>query len=136
MLNSLRQPVFRFLPLLLVALMCMSLSHAARFGKQDMRVYDQGLKEDTRVYSVICENGTRVSVSARFDLPPPLLDPEGNVVNNDDGRRAAIPPSRRKSGDLQPIEICAHPYGKKEHCKSRWDINKAAKYACQKSKRK
>jgi hypothetical protein len=133
MLNTLTKTTFRILPLLLVALVCMSSSYAA---KPTMRIYDQGLKEDARVYHVICKNGTRAGASARYELPPPLLDAEGNPVTDDDSVRATMPSSRGKSGDLQPIEICAHPVGSKDYCKARWDINKAAHYACQKSKRK
>lgn len=136
MFNSLTQTMLRTLTLLLVALMCVSIAHAARPGKPGVRIYDQGLKEDTRVFNVICENGTRAGVSQRFDLPPPALDLQGNPVNTDEGGRAVGAFNRSKSKDLQPVEICAHPYGEKDHCKARWDIDKAARYACQKSRRK
>jgi len=134
MSNTLKQPVIKFLSILLVMLIGISLSHAARPGKPGMRVYDQGLKEDTRVYRVICENGTRTRVSVRFETPQPILDLEGNPVTSEDQPSKRSYTSSRASKDFRPLEICAHPNGKKDYCKARWDIDKAASYACKQSK--
>jgi hypothetical protein len=134
MLNTLTKNTFRILPLLLVALVCMSSSYAA---KPTMRIYDQGQKEDARVYRVVCEDGTtQVGVSQRFPLSQPILDQEGNPVIDEDKARTVMKFSGGRSNQALPIETCAHPVGGKNHCKARWDINKAARYACQKSKRK
>ena len=124
--------ISRLAALVLMTLTGISVASAAKPG---MRIYDQGLQEDTRVYKVICANGTRAGVSARFDLPPPEMDLKGNLITDEGDRTFRQAPTFNFTGSrkFEPKEICAHPYGKKDHCKPRWDINQAATYACKQS---
>ena len=112
------KPLYRFYrltPLLLIAMLSVQSANAARQG---MRVYDQGMKEAARLYLVICEDGTRLSVTSRFDY---LMTPEE---------------TRRRSGvnKFKPSAVCAHPWNDKPVCRSSWNVDQAAAYACRQPK--
>lgn len=97
--------------------------HPVVHAKDKLRVLDRGMDGNKRIYLITCPDGTYSSVVQEFE------------------RREAIDTSRQESGirildtgSMKPpksVRVCIFPHGGKDKCRTRWNIDAAARESCQ-----
>ncbi len=93
---------------------------------EPLRIIDRGLDGNERYYSITCPDGGMSSVKVVFDFDPNTI-PEVSA----DVRKARIQTTTKK---LKVTQICIYPHSGNEKCRNKWDLEKAAKASCKKTR--
>ena len=93
-------------------------------AKEKLRVLDKGMDGNKRTYLITCPDGTYSSVFQEFEKREPpastSLQESGVLVMDPN---ATKPP--------KSIRVCISSRSGKDICRSRWDIDAAARASCQ-----
>ena len=111
-------------------------------AKQDaVKVYDKGQDGGNRIYTIVCPNGKKTTVTQTLDISSKHT---GNITtevkaldsNVDEGPSLKSTTQNLKKralrllGQQNRAEMCLYPVNSKKQCKSYKDVDSAAQAAC------
>jgi len=111
-------------------------------AKEDaVKVYDKGQDGGNRIYTIVCPNGKKTTVTQTLDISSKHT---GNITtevkaldsNVDEGPSLKSTAENLKKralrllGQQNRAEMCLYPVNSKKQCKSYKDVDSAAQAAC------
>ena len=126
------------LSLIFSLLMLMSFSVIAK--NDVIKVYDKGQDGGMRIYSVVCPNGKKTTVTQVLDISDERIGQQelttslDNVGTDTNSVGSTLQNLKKKAlkiiGQQNRSEMCLYPINSEKQCKTYKDVDAAAKAAC------
>ena len=123
----------------LMFFLLMSVSLSATAKKDVIKVYDKGQDGGSRIYTIVCPNGKKTTITQTIDISAVSRErgevKELNINSDDDSSFKSTAQNLKKKalkliGQQNRAEICLYPAKSEKLCKSYKDVDTAAKAAC------
>ena len=106
-------------------------------AKNDViKVYDKGQDGGMRIYSIVCPNGKKTTVTQVLDLSDERIGQQEvtSLPDNTNSAGSTLQKLKKKAlkiiGQQNRAEICLYPINSEKQCKSYKDVDTAAQAAC------
>ena len=122
------------LSLIFSLLMLMSSSVIAK--NDVIKVYDKGQDGGMRIYSIVCPNGKKTTVTQVLDLSDERIGQQEvtSLPDNTNSAGSTLQKLKKKAlkiiGQQNRAEMCLYPINSEKQCKSYKDVDTAAQAAC------
>ena len=122
------------LSLIFSLLMLMSFSVIA--NNNVIKVYDKGQDGGMRIYSIVCPNGKKTTVTQVLDISDERIGQQEvtSLAANTNSTGPTLQKLKKKAlkiiGQQNRSEMCLYPINSEKQCKTYKDVDAAAKAAC------
>ena len=122
------------LSLIFSLLMLMSSSVIA--NNNVIKVYDKGQDGGMRIYSIVCPNGKKTTVTQVLDLSDERIGQQEvtSIADNTNSAGSTLQKLKKKAlkiiGQQNRSEMCLYPINSEKQCESYKDVDTAAQAAC------
>ena len=106
-------------------------------AKNDViKVYDKGQDGGMRIYSIVCPNGKKTTVTQVLDLSDERIGQQEvtSLPDNTNSTGSTLQKLKKKAlkliGQQNRSEMCLYPINSEKQCKSYKDVDTAAQAAC------
>ena len=122
------------LSLIFSLLMLMSFSVIA--NNNVIKVYDKGQDGGMRIYSIVCPNGKKTTVTQVLDISDERIGQQEvtSLPDNTNSAGSTLQKLKKKAlkliGQQNRSEMCLYPINSEKQCKTYKDVDAAAQDAC------